>query len=263
MADNDGTPGPEERTASSGTRPVEASAPVQSTAPELRPPVAPPSEEPTPETALGRDEPQHAKPTSFLRELPVLIAIALVLAILIKTFIVQAFYIPSESMEPTLHGCPTCNGDRILVDKLPYYFHPPRRGDIIVFSNPHPEEGPSRGPIGAFFHWLGEGLGLAGPANEDYIKRVIGLPGETVEIRDHTVYANGQPLDEPYLTAEARASMLDYGPVEVPAGSYFVLGDNRGHSGDSRFGLGFIPADKVVGKAFVIVWPPSHFGLVH
>jgi signal peptidase I len=226
--------------------------------PDPPPPGKPGGTEAAPETTLGRDEPRHAKPTSFLRELPVLIAIALVLAILIKAFVVQAFYIPSESMEPTLEI-----GDRVLVNKVVYEIGDVHRFDIIVFSNPHPVEGSSRGPIGAFFHWLGEGLGLARPANEDYIKRVIGLPGETVEIRDHTVHVNGKPLDEPYLTAEARASMLDYGPVEVPVDSYFVLGDNRGHSGDSRFGLGFIPVNKVVGKAFVIVWPPSDFGLVH
>jgi signal peptidase I len=258
MAESDGIPESEERAAPSGTRAAEAPAPTQPTAAEHHPPVEPPSEEPTPETALGRDEPRHAKPTSFLRELPVLITIALVLAIVIKTFLVQAFYIPSESMQPTL-----TIGDRVLVNKVVYGIGDVHRFDIIVFSNPHPGEEPSRGPIGAFLHWLGEGLGLARPANEDYIKRVIGLPGETVEIRDHTVYANGEPLPEPYLTPEARASMLDYGPVKVPTDSYFVLGDNRGHSGDSRFGLGFIPRDKVVGEAFVIVWPPSDVGLLH
>jgi signal peptidase I len=258
MAANDGTPGPDERAASSGTRPVDAPAPPQSTAPEVHPPVAPPSEEPPPETTLGRDEPRHAKPRSFVRELPVLIAIALVLAIVIKTFAIQAFYIPSISMMPTLEI-----GDRVLVNKVVYEIGDVHRFDIIVFSNPHPVEGPSRGPIGAFLHWLGEGIGLARPANEDYIKRVIGLPGETVEIRDQTVYVNDEPLDEPFLTPDARDSMLDYGPVTVPASSYFVLGDNRGHSGDSRFGLGFIPRGKVVGEAFVIVWPPSDVGLLH
>lgn len=225
---------------------------------KARPPVEPTAREAPPETLLGKDEPRHARPSSFLRELPILIGIALVLAILIKTFIVQAFYIPSGSMEPTLE-----TGDRVLVNKVVYDLRDVHRFDVIVFSNPHLAERSSRGPIGTFFHWLGEGLGLAGTANEDYIKRVIGLPGETIEIRDHTVYANGEPLDEPYLTAEARASMLDYGPVEVPAGCYFVLGDDRGHSGDSRFGLGFIPADEVVGEAFVIVWPPSDIGSVH
>jgi signal peptidase I len=218
-------------------------------------PTEPDRSEAPPETLLGRDEPGRAKSRPFLREVPILMAIALVLAILIKTFLIQIFYVPSGSMEPTLE-----TGDRILVNKIVYDVRDVHRSDLIVFSDPRAEAGASSGPIGAFFHWLGEGLGLQGPAGEDYVKRVIGLPGETIEIRDHTVYANGEPLEEPYLTAEARASMLDYGPVEVPPGCYFVLGDNRGRSGDSRFGLGFVPADRVVGEASSIIWPPSRIG---
>ncbi len=212
------------------------------------------AEPPAPEPSADRGETPPAKQRSFWRELPVLVLIALVLAILLKTFLVQAFFIPSGSMEPTL-----VPGDRVLVNKLGGV----HRGDIIVFENPHPVPGQERGPIGVFLHWLGEGFGFARPANEDYIKRVIGLPGETVEIRHQTVFIDGKPLDEPYLTPEARAAMFDYGPVQVPQDGYFVLGDNRGHSGDSRFGLGFIPEATVVGKAFVIVWPPSDLGLLH
>lgn len=164
----------------------------------------------------------------FLRELPVLIVLAFVLAILLKTFVVQAFYIPSGSMEPTLMP-----GDRVLVSKVLYH---PERGDIVVFQGPGPE--PDRGLIGGFLHWLSEGLGFARPPNEDYIKRVIGLPGETVEIRDHTVYIDGGPLAEPYLTRAAKLSMGDFGPVQVPPDSLFVMGDNRGNSADSRGGSG-------------------------
>jgi signal peptidase I len=192
---------------------------------------------------------------SFLRELPVLIVLAFVLAIVLKTFVVQAFYIPSGSMEPTLEP-----GDRVLVNKA---FYTPHRFDIIVFADPKGRPGPDRGIVGGFLHWLSEGLGVAQPADEDFIKRVIGLPGERIEIRDHVVYADGRPLTEPYLTTEARRSMGDYGPVTVPNDALFVMGDNRGNSNDSRAGLGFIPLDKVIGGAFVTIWPLSRATWLH
>jgi signal peptidase I len=191
---------------------------------------------------------------SFLQELPFLLLVAFVLALLIKTFLVQAFYIPSESMDPTLKV-----GDRVLVNKLTYRFHPPRRGDIIVFQDPNPTVQEHRNPVSGFFHWLGEGLGLSTDPNKDFIKRVIGLPGDTVEVRVVNgvgiVYVNDHPLQEPYLNAikETRP----YPPHVVPANSLFVMGDNRTNSNDSRYGLGFIPESKVVGRAFVIIWPPS------
>ncbi len=191
----------------------------------------------------------------FLRELPVLIVLAFVLAILLKTFVVQAFYIPSGSMEPTL-----LPGDRVLVNKVLYH---PHRGEIVVFEDPHPGQQPDRGLIGGFLHWLSQGLGFARPVDEDFIKRVIGLPGETVEIRDHIVYIDGRPLDEPYLTREARLSMGDFGPVRVPRDSLFVMGDNRGNSNDSRAALGYVPEGKVIGRAFVTIWPPSRIGWLH
>ncbi len=189
---------------------------------------------------------------AFFQELPVLIVLAFALAILLKTFVIQAFYIPSGSMEPTL-----LPGDRVLVNKVLFEAD---RGDIVVFENPNSGDQPDRGIVDGFLHWLSEGLGFARPENEDFIKRVIGLPGETVEIRRHTVYVDGEALDEPYLTRRAKASMSDYGPVEVPLDALFVLGDNRGASSDSRFSLGFVPLDKVVGEAFVIIWPPSRMG---
>src|SRR5262245_7475930 len=111
---------------------------------------------------------------AFLTELPVLLLIAFVLALLIKSFLVQAFYIPSESMVPTLKV-----GDRVLVNKLVYRFHPPRRGDIIVFEDPNPPPQPHRNALDAFWHWLTEGLGFAQSPEKDFIKRVIALPGET------------------------------------------------------------------------------------
>jgi signal peptidase I len=207
-----------------------------------------------PETSTDAPEERHGV-FSFLRELPVLIVLAFVLAIVLKTFVVQAFYIPSSSMEPTLFP-----GDRVLVNKALYS---PDRFDVIVFSDPKGTPGTDRGIVGGALHWLSQALGVEQPEDEDFIKRVIGLPGEEVKIRDHIVYVDGTPLTEPYLTDQARRSMGDYGPVTVPDGSLFVMGDNRGNSNDSRAGLGFIPVDKVIGGAFVKIWPISRIGLVH
>lgn len=190
----------------------------------------------------------------FMGELPGLILMAFILALLIKTFLLQAFFIPSGSMEPTLMP-----GDRVLVLKVPYYFHDPRREDIIVFSDPDPSKVPDRGVVGGFFHWMFQGLGVQHPDNEDFIKRVIGLPGDTVWANNGSVYVNGDPLDEPYLTQKTQ----DFDRTHVPQGALFVMGDNRDDSLDSRFGLGFIPLDKVIGKAEIIIWPLSRVGLLH
>jgi signal peptidase I len=206
----------------------------------------PPPDEATP-------EPHRRGFLSALRELPVLIVLAFALAILIKTFVVQAFFIPSGSMEPTLEP-----GDRVLVLKV---LDEPSRGDVVVFADPLDRPGEDRGLVGGFAHWLSETLGFARPEHEDFIKRVIGLPGEVVELRNGRLFVNGRRVPEPYLAG--RADTRDYGPVEVPPDSLFVLGDNRLNSNDSRFGLGFVPMDKVIGRAFVIVWPPSRVGWVH
>ena len=211
---------------------------------------SPPGEEPV-------DAPKRH---GFLRELPVLIIVAFLIALLLKTFLVQAFFIPSSSMVPTLQ-----KGDRILVSRLAYRFGDIHRGDIIVFSDPHPAPGQDHGIVGGFFHWLGEGLGLARPENEDFVKRVIALPGQTWEIRGGTVMVDGKKLKEPYLNTPK--DTRSFGPEQVPRGMLFVLGDNRLHSGYSRFpppdGLGYVPIATVIGRAFVVVWPPSRFGWLH
>ena len=191
----------------------------------------------------------------FVGSTPFLVLVALGVAILVKTFLVQAFYIPSESMVPTLEV-----GDRVFVNKLAYDVGEIGRGDVIVFENPNPGEIPDRGIVGGVLHWLGEGIGFAQPENEDFIKRVIALPGETIEIRDNVVYIDGEPLDEPYLTLEARRHNGDLQARTVPEDSLFVMGDNRGNSADSRYGLGFVPVERVVGRAFVVIWPPSSIG---
>ena len=204
-----------------------------------------------PPTTASEDRPRWR----FIGSLPFLVIVALCAAILIKSFLVQAFFIPSESMEPTL-----MHGDRVLVNKLAYTGGDVGRQDVVVFVNPNSELPPDRDLVGGFLHWLGEGIGVAQPENEDYIKRVIGLPGETLEIRDEIVMIDSEPLAEPYLTAEAKTCNREFGPVVVPEDSLFVMGDNRCNSADSRYGLGFVPQGKVVGRAFVIIWPPSNLG---
>ena len=205
----------------------------------------------------GPGKPEEKRgPLQFLKELPGLVILAFVLALVIKTFLFQAFFIPSGSMEPTL-----APGDRVLVNKIPYYFHDQRRGDIIVFEDPNPGPQEDRGVVGGFFHWLFQGLGVQRPEDEDFIKRVIGLPGDTVEGKRDGVYVNGEKIDEPYLPEGEKTAPFE--AHEVPTGMLFVMGDNRGNSLDSRFGLGNVPIDKVVGKAFIVIWPPSRAGLLH
>lgn len=229
----------------------------------------PPISEPDATTVADRDPSEHTSsdPTRtepneqdrrsrrFVGSTPFLVLVALAVAILVKTFLIQAFYIPSASMEPTLEI-----GDRVFVNKLAYDIGDLARGDVIVFANPHPEQLPERGVVSAFLHWLGEGIGLAQPADEDFIKRVIGLPGETIEIRDNVVYIDGEPVEEPYLTDAARRSNGDFPETRIPPGQLFMMGDNRGNSADSRYGLGLVPVDKVIGRAFIVIWPPSQFG---
>ena len=158
---------------------------------------------------------------------------ALVVALVVKTFLIQAFYIPSESMVPTLGV-----GDRVLVNKLSYRTGDVDRGDIIVFARPG-------------------GPGADGIA--DLIKRVVGLPGETVEGRDGHVYVDGRRLDEPYLRDEVSTS--PFAPYTIPEDHVWVMGDNRGASDDSRR-FKAVPLDDVVGRAFVVIWPISELGLL-
>ena len=172
----------------------------------------------------------HAKRKGRTRravaEWVVILAVAIGAAILLRTFVVQPFYIPSGSMEPTLMV-----GDKVLVNKLSYDFHPVHRGDVIVFRKPPNDYS---------------------PGIKDLIKRVIGLPGETISASNGSVYINGHRLNEPWLPKGVTTAAFP--PVHIPKGEYFVMGDNRGNSADSRV-IGPISGSLIVGRAFLIVWP--------
>jgi signal peptidase I len=221
--------------------------------------------------------PEKRSRIAVVRELPILILIAFILALLMKTFLVQAFYIPSESMEPTLHGCVGCNGDRVLVNKVAWRFRQPVRGEIVVFIAQH--DAAHRSFLSRVRSFLTEGLGVTTPKETDFIKRIIGLPGEIVQVTPKGVYitpVHGKKfkLIEPYIANPSTngalvpcgASSCPQGPSypakKIPAGSYFVMGDNRENSQDSRF-RGPIKRSDFVGKAFVKIWPLGRIGLVH
>ena len=201
--------------------------------------------------------------TDFLRNLregALLVAVAVLVAFLVKTFVAQAFYIPSPSMVPYLNV-----NDRIVVSKLSYDVHSVHRGDVVVFTAPpsqQPFQPPDTSP--APVRWLrdvGTAIGVIAPSTEDYIKRVIGLPGDVVQARSGHVYVNGRQLAEPYLPLGD--STADFGPVVVPAARLWVMGDNRSDSCDSRcFPEGAIPTSSIIGRAIVRVWPLGHLSFL-
>lgn len=204
------------------------------------------------EDAGPKGKPKRAKgQRSFWKELPILIVVALVVAVLIKTFLIQAFFIPSGSMNDTL-----LEGDRVMVNKLAYRFGDPARGQVIVFDSPMEANNDGETIFGALVRHVAESLGLSSP-DSALIKRIIALGGETIEIRNNLVYIDGTALDEPYI--KPGSVMPDYGPFTVPEGQVFVMGDNRSSSSDSRV-FGPIPEDDIVGRAFMRVWPPSRWG---
>lgn len=162
----------------------------------------------------------------LVREVVETILLALILFLIVNAT-TGRFKVHGYSMEPTLY-----DGQYLIVSKVTYWTHPPERGDIIVF---HPPNGDS----------------------DDYIKRIVGLPGETVEVRGGVTWIDGMPLEEPYVAASGG----DSGPRTLGEGQYFVLGDNRVNSSDSR-SWGVLPQENIVGKAWLCYWPPERWGLV-
>ncbi|MEU8628365.1 signal peptidase I [Streptomyces sp. NPDC048669] len=200
------------------------------------------------------------KPRSFWKELPLLIGIALVLALLIKTFLVQAFSIPSDSMQNTLQ-----RGDRVLVDKLtPWFGSEPERGEVVVFHDPGGwlENTPAPDPnaVQKFLSFIGL---MPSAEEKDLIKRVIAIGGDTVECKTNgPVTVNGKALDDKSFIFKGNTACNDepFGPIKVPKGRIWVMGDHRQNSLDSRYhqelrGGGTVSTDEVVGRAIVVAWP--------
>ncbi len=185
----------------------------------------------------------------FIKELPVLIVVALAIAIIVKTFVMQAFFIPSGSMENTLEV-----GDRVLVAKFLYRLVEPKHPDVVVFVSPvspATPELPQRNLFGKLTNEIAEGLGLRS-SEQDFIKRVIATEGQSVEVKVGSVFVNNQKIEEPYLYD--LDPLPDYGPTVVPPGTVFVMGDNRSNSEDSRV-FGPIAKSSIIGRAFVLIWP--------
>lgn len=186
------------------------------------------------ETADGEHGPPRHTVRRLVTEWVVIILVALGVALVVRTYVAQTFYVPSTSMYPTLKA-----GDRIVVNKLAFVFGSVQRGDIVVFRRPPAED-------------------CGGPPVPDLVKRVIGLPDETISARGGQVYITGKRLSEPWLPHVSSTFTSNFGPVKIPAGDYFMMGDNRVSSCDSRM-WGPVKRSYIVGKVDVIMWPPSQF----
>lgn len=205
-----------------------------------------------PSTAEVEDERRRHRGRRTLGELGLLVVMALGIAVLLRTFVGQAFSIPSESMTPQLEV-----GDRVVVSMLAYDLHDPNRGDVVVFDCPPGANCPPKEDVALPLRLVRgflQSFGLRSSPNEEFIKRVVGLPGESVEGREGAVFIDGRRLVEPYLPATTTTS--DFEPVTVPDGMLWVMGDNRTNSSDSRV-FGPVEQSTVVGRAVVRLWPPT------
>jgi signal peptidase I len=218
-------------------------APEPSPAPEQRQDDPPKDDQRTTDQAKDEQKPAKRGMPSWLRKvrnLVITVVIVVAAALALRAYVVEPFYVPSASMEPTLHGCPNCNNDHVLVQKVSYYFHDPRRGDIVVFDRPSNWQVP----------------------DSKLIKRVIGVAGDKVVLRRGKVYVNGAQLEESYVNKKCRNGTRPENRKsswKVPKNRLFVMGDNRCDSEDSRT-FGMVPVDNVIGKAFLIYWPVKDFG---
>ena len=184
-------------------------------------------------------------------EFPLILIVAFALVFLfIRPYVVEAFYIPSESMVPTLEV-----GDRVLVNKFIYRFTEPERRDVIVFKTPEGVDNSVAGnPVSQLIGWLQGNR----DERQDLIKRVVGLPGDTIAVRNGNLFVNGERQNEPYLNKELPDQSF-FQRTQVPQGKVFVMGDNRTNSRDSRF-IGPIPKENIEGEAFLRFWPPGRLG---
>jgi signal peptidase I len=205
---------------------------------------------------------------SLLRELPILVVVALAVSLVIKSFLVQFFYIPSGSMENTLQV-----NDRVAVNKVPFISNSINRGDVVVFRDPDNWlHEPYTGDGNKYLAKVKEGLVAVGvlpnPAKQYLVKRVIGVAGDKVECcsKNEKLMINGVEIDEPYIFAGNSASETKFN-VTVPEGKVWVMGDHRGASSDSRFhqddiNNGMVPTSKVTGRVIGIIWPIKNLGIV-
>lgn len=198
-------------------------------------------------SAEAKDDKQHKPKRRWLGRLvrtSVIVVIAALAALLLRVFVVQPYYIPSASMEPTLHGCKGCNDDHVLVDKISYRIHGPKAGDIVVFHRPRAAN-PAEVPESVL------------------IKRVIATGGDKIAIRKGRVYVNSLVLDEPYLNKDHSCyPTMNMARRTVPKNDVFVMGDNRCDSIDSR-AFGPVPTSSIIGRAFAIIWPLNRIRLLH
>jgi signal peptidase I len=164
---------------------------------------------------------------AFLREVLITVILAVVIFVAARATI-QTYVVIMSSMEPSFH-----EGERVVVNKAIYFFGNPQRGDVVIFKAPNEQQ-------------------------DDFIKRVIALPGDTVEVKNEAVYVDGVKLSEPYIKNPPNYTMTK---LEVPKNNYFVLGDNRNNSNDSHYGW-LLPRENVIGKAWLSTWPPSDWGLI-
>lgn len=236
-----------------GTAPLSGS-PEETETPE---PAAdtPPRVEAPPQAEAGGEKPAKPKrsPWAVARETVILLLIAAVIAVGIQAFFIRTFLIPSSSMSHTLEV-----DDRVLVEKVTYWFRDPKVGDIIVFR--YPPRVPAAMDTNSWLYWpfeqIGEILRLTHRGTEPYVKRVVGTGGDTVELRKGELYVNGKHIVEKYKINDGS----NFGPVTVPKDMLFCMGDNRPNSRDSRY-WGFVSLRSVIGKVVLIWWPLSRFGI--